>query len=58
MESVQYNVALAVTGAIRGTSKEKLHCDLGFEFLKDRRWLRPLCYLQKNCKYKTTCLPL
>ena len=58
IESVQYNVALAITGAIRGTSKEKLHYDLGFEFLKDRRWLRPLCYLQKNCKYKTTCLPL
>ena len=58
MESVQYNLALAITGAIRGTSKEKLHYDLGFEFLKERRWLRRLCYLRKNCKYKTTCLPL
>ena len=47
MESVQYNVALAITGAIRGTSKEKLHYALGFEFLKDRRWLRPLLSAEK-----------
>ena len=40
IESVQYNVALAITGAIRGTSKVKLYQDLGFESLKDRRWLR------------------
>ena len=25
IESVQYNLALAITGAIRGTSKEKLY---------------------------------
>ena len=34
-------------GAIRGTSKEKLYQELGFESLKDRRWLRRLCYLYK-----------
>ena len=45
IESVQYNAALAITGAIRGTSKEKLYQELGFESLKDRRWLRQLCYL-------------
>ena len=28
---VPYNVALAITGAIRGTSKEKLYQELGFE---------------------------
>ena len=37
IESVQYNVALAITGAISGTSKEKLHQALGFESLKDRQ---------------------
>ena len=40
IESVQYNVALAITGAIRGTSKEKLYQELGPESLKNRRWLR------------------
>ena len=44
-ESVQYNAALAITGAIRGTSKGKLY--QGIESLKDKSWLRPLCYLYK-----------
>ena len=30
IESVQYNVALAIIGAIRGTSEEKLYQELGF----------------------------
>ena len=34
IESVQYNSALAITGAIRGTSKEKLYRELGLESLK------------------------
>ena len=34
IESVQYNAALATTGAIRGTSKEKLYQELSFESLK------------------------
>ena len=36
IESLQYNVALAITGAIKGSSKEKLYQELGFESLKDR----------------------
>ena len=47
IESVQYNVVLGITGAIRGNSKEKLYQELGFESLKDRRWLRWLCYRYK-----------
>ena len=47
IESVQYNVALAITGAIRGTSKEKLYQELGLESLKDRRSLRRMSYLYK-----------
>ena len=43
IESVQYNAAFAIAGAIRGTSKEKLYQELGFESLKDRRWLVRLC---------------
>ena len=30
IESIQYNAALAITGAIRGTSKEKIYQELGF----------------------------
>ena len=40
IESVQYNASLAVTGAVIGTSEKKLYQELGFESLKDRRWLR------------------
>ena len=47
IESLQYNAALAITGAIKGSSKEKLYQELGFESLKDRRWMRKLCYLSK-----------
>ena len=47
IESVQYNSALAITGAVRGTSKEKLYHELGLESLEKRRWYRKLC-----CFYK------
>ena len=42
IESVQYNSALAITGTIRGTSKEKLYHELGLESLEKRRWCRKL----------------
>ena len=38
--SVQYNAALAITGTIRGTSKEKLYQEFGFETMKARRWFQ------------------
>ena len=34
METIQYNAALAITGAIRGSSREKLYQELGFETLQ------------------------
>ena len=37
LESVQYNAALAVTGAMRGSSREKLYQQLGLESLKSRQ---------------------
>ena len=40
LESLQYNAALAITEAIRGTSKEKLYKELGFEYLNSRRCLK------------------
>ena len=53
IESVQYNAALAVTGAIRGTSQTKLYRELRLESLKSWRWFRYLCTLYK---IKTTVL--
>ena len=38
LESVQYKAALAITGAIQGSSREKLYQELGLESLKLRRW--------------------
>ena len=40
LESIQYNAALAITETIRGTSRESLYQELGFESLQSRRWFR------------------
>ena len=42
LESVQYSAALTVTGTWRGTSREKLYAELGWESLCFRRWSRRL----------------
>ena len=47
LESIQYNATLTITGAIKGTSKEKLDNELGLEYLRDRRWMRRLCLFHK-----------
>ena len=47
LESIQYNASLAITGAIRGTSREKLYQELGLESLKNRRWYRKLTTFYK-----------
>ena len=46
MESVQYNGAIAITGAIRGSSREKLYqeLELGLKPLQQRQWYSKLCY--------------
>ena len=54
IERIQYNAALAITGAIRGTSQSKIYKELGIESLRTRRWFRRLCTLYK---IKTTGLP-
>ena len=46
-ESVQFNAAIVITGAIRGTSSKKLFQELGLESLKSRRWFRKLCLFYK-----------
>ena len=55
IESLQYNAALAITDAIKGSSKEKLYQELGFESLKDRRWMRKLCCVYKIMSSKSPC---
>ena len=50
IESVQYNACLAITGAIKGISKEELHDELGLEPFQLRRWFRKLCYFHKFYK--------
>ena len=47
LESVQYKAALAITGAIQGTSREKIYQELGLESLKNRRWYKRLCCMFK-----------
>ena len=47
IESIQNNAALAITGAIKGSSRGKLYNELGFESLSDSRWCRRLCFFYK-----------
>ena len=47
LELLQYNACLAITGAIRGTSREKLYEELGLESLQLRRWFRKLSFFYK-----------
>ena len=50
LEAVQYNACLAITGAIRGTSRERLYRELGLETLNNRRWSRKLFFFHKIIK--------
>ena len=47
LEQVQQNAALAITGAIKCTSRSKRFKKLGLESLESRRRLCRLCVLHK-----------
>ena len=47
IEMVQYRAALVITGAIKGTSRNRLYQELGLESLADRRWSRRLFFFHK-----------
>ena len=47
LESIQYKVALAITGAIQGTSRKKIYQELRLESLRARRW-----YKRLSCMFK------
>ena len=53
IESLQCNTASAITGAIRGTSREKIYQELDLESLQQRRWYGKLCLFFKI--YKNQC---
>ena len=48
VETIQYDAARIITGAWRGSSREKLYNDLGWESLNDRRIMRKLCLLHET----------
>ena len=50
LESIQYNACLALLGAIRESSREKLYQELGLESLQRRRWYRKLSLFYKIFK--------
>ena len=47
IEAVQYKAALAITGTIQGTSRDKIYQELVLESLKSRRW-----YKRLTCMFK------
>ena len=53
IESIQYNASLAILGAIRGSSMEKVYQELGLESLQSRRWMRKLCLFYKIYREKS-----
>ena len=56
VESVQYNAYLAETGAMRGTSKEKLYQEIGLKSLQLGHWRRKLGMFYKTCKSKKSTI--
>ena len=61
LESVQYEAALAITGAIQGSSHENFYQELGLEPHKSRRWYKRICCMYKTMKnalnYLTNLIP-
>ena len=60
IERIQYNAALAITGAIKGTSQAKLYNELGFESLNlDVGFRNYVLFIKsKQLEYQSTCLIL
>ena len=54
IKSVQCNASLAITGAIKETSRFKIYNKIGLESLKFRQWFRRFCTFWK---IKSTGLP-
>ena len=50
LEKFQCDACLAMTGAIRGTSKSNFYQEYGFKSFQRGRWYRKLCSFYKICK--------
>ena len=47
LEIVQYNVCLAITGAIRGTNGDGIYAELGLESFSAKRWYQRWLFFYK-----------
>ena len=47
LEMVQYNAALVITGALKGTSRNLIYRELGLESLAELRWSRKIFFFHK-----------
>ena len=47
LEMVQYNAALVIIGAIKGTSRDRIYRELGLESLAEWRWFRKIFFSTK-----------
>ena len=52
LQSIQYRPGLAITGAIQGTSREKIYQVLGLELLQSQQWYRKLAIFYKFIRTK------
>ena len=50
IESIQYKACIAITGAIQGTTRERIYGELGLESFSDRCWFRKLTFFYKIVK--------
>ena len=50
LESIQYSACVALSEAIRGSSREKIYHQLGMESLQCWRWYRKRCLFYKIFK--------
>ena len=53
IEQAQYTAALAVTGAWKGTGRQRLYEELGWESMYSRRWYRRLFHFFQLRQSKT-----
>ena len=56
LESLQYQAGLAVTGAWKGTNRDKIYEELGWEPLHLRRWFRRLTVFLQNNAWTNTAI--
>ena len=57
IETIQYNGALAKTGTIRGSSREKLYQELGLKSPQQRHWFFYKILKSQSPKYLYTIIP-